>query len=562
MLLDALLLFVFFIDLTAFVRQGYETTSLLGPATSAELPHALFHAVETSIFMFLFLPIVVASVRIIATRLKLPALSWRTRRIFTVHALITLLVGIGIVACVRMEIASGLKFAFDTTQSTYISSSYVYTSDLEYVPLVLNDAIVRWLPSYIVSWHFMFLLAGIGFSYITGREILRNQRNFISDYAAASKLADCDPGYLPTSKARCVALVRSCAPLTNAVEGAIEHELHSFSFGRNESSDDDGDLATHVRTAVASYLFGDSHGDKKVRMLPDTLSCIYSAISNEENCSSVILSSANHPGINEPVAAWFGRNRSVKIVGIDEQQRLEPWSLQQRAFIQAVAASVSAETKVLIVLPLVSFWTGQIFEVRTLIEQIRAWSKNVTVVLDGSFLNVSSGSTCGDLYGADYLSLNISQWLTCSESCGVLVSKKWLTFDPDWERQVACAPANIRTLSAFKCALDHSFKRSAWFNDPQSRSEILISKFCDVIDPRLLSVVEIPGLTVRSYFLTVEPSRGKNWEPGFANKIRGMGLGSSLLQSGPVARLTLAFPPYVDFWQVKTLAVALSQSIV
>jgi hypothetical protein len=560
--IDALLLLVFFTDLRKFIRDGYKVASLQTPPTGSELIRALFHAGETGMFILLLLPLLVASVRIIATRLKLPSINWPAGRILTIHSLVTLLIAVGIVACVRMEVASGLSFAFDSEHTKYVYDSYVYRSDLDYLPVTLNNVITHWLPDYILSWKFASLLVGLVFSYFTGRKLLENQRNFLCEYIAASKLADCDPNYLPASSSRHVSSVRSCAPPTGAIQGAVERELHALNFGHDGVSYDHNRLAKRVREKVASYLFADTHGKTKVRILPDTLSCIYAAISNEEPNIPVILSSVNQPAINDPVTAWFGRNRKVQILGIDETRRLETWAVQQDVFLQALAKHVPSQSNAIVVLPLVSLWTGQIFGVRSLIQQIRIWSTNALVILDGSFLNVTAGPNLSDLYGADYLCLNVSQWITCSESCGVLVSRKWLTFDPDWERQIGCVPANIRTLIAFSASLRHSLRPSARFNDPKSRSDILIGKFCDVIDPRLLSIVEIQDLPERTYFLTVEPAKGKTWQPQFADKIGKMGLSSSLWQSGTTTRLTLAFPPYVDFWQTKSVAVALTQSVV
>jgi hypothetical protein len=560
--IDALLVLVFLADFIKFAFDGYGTASLQTAPAGSDLIHALLHAAVTAIFMLLVLPLLVTSVRVLVTRLKMPSIDWPPRRVLTVHILLTILVAVGIVACVRMEVASGLRFGFDATKNAYVSKSYFYNSNLEYLPLSLSELLTQWLPGYVKSWHFLFLIFGLAFSYFTGRRILENQRCFLNEYVAASKLADCDPSYLPMrTGARRVPPVRSCSPHSDAVQAAINHERDAVTFGQNGASYGQSNLAKRGREMVASYLFKEPHPDLKIRVLPDTLSCIYSAITNEDADTPIVLSSANHSGINEPITAWCGRNRKVQVLGVDETHRLDDWAAQQSVFLLAFKETVASQANVLIVLPLVSFWTGQVFDLRTLIQQIRTWSKNAVVVLDGSFLNVGSDTNLDDLYGADYLCLNISQWITCSEPCGVLLSKKWLSFDPDWDKQVAFVPTNTRTVSAFCCALQHSFHRSMYFNDPKSRTEILIQKFRDAVDPRFVSVVEIPGLTDRTYFLTVEPARGKKWEPQFPDKIERMGLSSTQWRSGSTARLTVAFPPYVDFWQVKRLAGLLTDSV-
>jgi len=47
----------------------------------------------------------------------------------------------------------------------------------------------------------------------------------------------------------------------------------------------------------------------------------------------------------------------------------------------------------------------------------------------------------------------------------------------------------------------------------------------------------------------------------FPDKVAALGLTSSLWLTGSTTRLTIAFPPYVDFWRVKRLAGLLTESV-
>jgi len=297
--------------------------------------------------------------------------------------------------------------------------------------------------------------------------------------------------------------------------------------------------------------------------LPDAMSCIFTAISNEPGGAPIALFPDNHAGINSFLQNWFGSTRQVVSVSWQENSSLSPWGLQCREFVSALSATLSSPSgNIVAVVPLVSRTTGQVLDVRHLVDSLRGWSPGVSIILDASFFPLREGGIPGDLYGADYCCLNPSQLIGSSEPCGILITQKPLQTDPDWESQPAFAPVNVRTICAFAKSFNHAFKKTSYFNDPMERSKVLLKKFHDTVNPRKITTLAIPGLQQWSYYRGIQPSEGSCWSDNLLQGLAKMGISDPAGAIGKNSTLVLAFPPYLDYWQVNKLAIMLNNSVV
>ena len=371
---------------------------------------------------------------------------------------------------------------------------------------------------------------------------------------------DVDPNFLPKSTAATrVTAVRPCAPVSDAMETAIEKAVQAF------DQDSGGEyrldnLAAKARSALNRYLFGGTLKDDQIRLMPNALSCAFTALANESSKARILLSPLNHTGMNDFVRTWFV-DRDVVVLDAGDQQKLESWKAQRAVYIEEVQRQKGTSDRPIFILPLVSKHTGQVLELEELVAQIRSCVAGAVIILDASFLNAQLGTSAKYCQYADYLCLNVSQWLGCSETCGVLVAMKGLPAERAWEHQLSFAPENVRTISAFVTALEHSFKDCVYLNNPQSRFNILYAKFDDELDGRRVTVVRVPDLQNFSYFLTVQPASGKTWNPNMKAEILRRGLQAGLTDLGGVTRLTVAITPYTDYWQVGQFARFLNQSV-
>jgi hypothetical protein len=558
---DLLLLGVFAYDLYHFTAEGYRIETLAILPTGGNLVHAIVDAFMTFVLLLLLLPLFVATIRVVVTRLRLPNTSLSPAKLFLCHLLLTLVLSVGVLAAFRMEVASG--FRARSLSSSVIDDGYAYNSKLELLPVETRDAMAD-LPKYARDhWGQLLLrVGGLLLVAFTGGGILVRQRQLLSDYISASKLADVNPNYLPArGGARKISTFRPCSPASRVIQKAIDRELLAADSGA-KGPYDLKPLAARAAHAVNSYLFENRLQEDSIRFMPDALSCVYTAVANESLQAPVILLSVNHPGLNELVQAWYGNSRCIVLLSVDNERLFDDWEDQENLFIRNLKEQMpEAPEQAVLVLPLVSSQTGQLFTVGRFIAKIKAYCRNTTIILDASFAALGRNSGNAILEGADYLCFNISQWISCSEPCGVLVSRKVLPADRRWEILASFSPANIRTLTGFSVAMEHAFERSVCVNDPQARFKILSDKFNDALDAKKLTVAMIPRLTESSYFVTVQPAAGRNWRPSIMEDIKRLGLESGISDVGMVKRLTVAIPPYVDFWQVGRFVTFLNQSV-
>jgi hypothetical protein len=553
LLLDAVLLALFGLDLYRYASDGYELgvprVEWLGPA----LRDAWLHGVVMLLFLALVAPVLVASIRVLATWLRLPAMRWSPTALGISHTLLALLITVLVLVSVHMQLAAGRRLK-PSNLTHYLPAFPAATA---WIPQEL-ESLVRGIPVYVKSPGFLLKIGAIVFGLIAGREVLVRQREFLNDYAAASRLTDFDTSYLPLlSKARRVTSLRACAPLSPAMDRAIHRALEAEQSRRYVATK----TSSRARTSVAEALLGGT-SELTIRFLPDVLSTIFTAISNEAADCPIVLFRQNHSGVNEFLQRWFGTERAV-VVGPPDTWTLQPWEFQRKEFIAGLKAHFQqAPANMVLVLPLVSYLTGQILEVKALVEDVRSWSSRGCVILDASYLNVTRGTNIYGLNGEDYCCLNLSQWISCSEPCGILITRRTLSPDANWENEPLFSPVNVRTISAFHAALEHAFRKSQSFNEPLERSTLLLTKFRGEINHDKLAVLSIPDLSGRSYFLSVRPVAGKMWSPTLTPQIRELGLLDSALEFREHTPLMLAFPPYVDFWHVDRTAALLNKSVI
>jgi hypothetical protein len=555
-IIDGVLLSVFAYDLYRFAQEGYGFEVLRTFPSGSNLLHAAADALTTCILLLLALPLVVATIRVFLTRLRLPNVAISPLRLFVCHILLSLLLCLCVMAGYKMQVASGDKY--NSTTSTV--EGFEYSANVDLVPSDAEKA-VEGSPSYVLQHkaHYGFRVLIFVFLLLTGREVFKAERKFVADYVNASRLVDVDPNFLPKSTAATrVTGLRPCAPVSEAMESAIEKAMEAFDKGGTGEYDLDS-LASRARSALNRYLFGGSLEEGRIRLMPNALSCVFTALANESPKSRILLSPLNHAGMNEFVKTWF-IDRDVVVLDLHKQE-LEAWKDQQEVLIEEVRRQKGACDNPILILPLVSKYTGQVLEVEELVTRIRSCAAGAVIILDASFLNVQLGTSAKHCQYTDYLCLNVSQWLGCSETCGVLVAMKDLPAERAWEHQISFAPENIRTISAFATALDHSFKECIYFNNPQSRFDILYEKFGQELEGWKIRILRLPDLQHFSYFLTVQPTVGKEWNPNLQPELAKRGLPSGLTDLDGVTRLTIAIPPYTDYWQMSQFAEFLNQSV-
>src|ERR1700733_11667780 len=84
-IIDGVLLSVFAYDLYRFAQEGYGFEVLRTFPSGSNLLHAAADALTTCILLLLALPLVVATIRVFLTRLRLPNVAISPLRLFVCH---------------------------------------------------------------------------------------------------------------------------------------------------------------------------------------------------------------------------------------------------------------------------------------------------------------------------------------------------------------------------------------------------------------------------------------------------------------------------------------------